>query len=231
MKTPAYKIIESIVALQAYSEPILSCVVNGNEFVITLCNTHHLVDLSIVEIGGSPYTVKKVENGTTLTFNGTSCPVATTVEISAPNFFSGTVKAIESELSTIRDGRKKTTMVYLFQVLKETRSRNPASALDRTVQLRMFFMEDDAVKGLITDERYTNYINAMDNCAEDFIDLCESSPLIGPIEENDYTIIPHAKFGYYNENGHRKNLFSMPLSGIELMINVPLNKEACKTCN
>lgn len=231
MRTPAYKIIESIVALQTYSEEILSCVVVGNDHIITVCDTHHLVEGSIVTINGNPVTVQKVENSTTLTFSGNACPIATEIVIAAPNFFSGTVKATESELSTIIDGRKKTTMIYLFQVLKEKRNRNPESVLDRKVQLRMFFVEDDARNGLLTDEKYTDYINAMDNCAEDFITRCEESVLIESFEDEDYDIIPHSELGYYDENGHKKNLFSMPLSGIELLIKLPFSKEACKTCN
>ncbi len=70
----------------------------------------------------------------------------------------------------------------------------------------------------------------MTQLAEDFVDLLESSSIIGDIEEEEYTIISQSKAGFYDRVGHVKNLFSMELSGIEFRISLPINKNGCEDC-
>jgi hypothetical protein len=58
----------------------------------------------------------------------------------------------------------------------------------------------------------------------------QETAIIGDFEEEEYTIIPHAKAGFYDKLGHVKNLFSMELSGVELRISLPINKNGCLEC-
>ena len=230
MNKSTVDIVRDLVKLLEFTEPILSCSVLNGEIFIGVCSTHGIVDLGTIEIGGVPTKVLRVENGNTFIISGNSCPIETEVFIPAPNYFHGTVKATDSEIEQTSDSRKVTTLVYLYEVLQEVKTRNPQATIGRTVDLVMFFLEDDLVDGDLTEDRYRKYINAMNRLAEDFIDLLESSEIIGSIEEQNYTTIPHAKAGFYDRVGHVKNLFSKNLSGVELRINLPILKGGCIEC-
>ena len=231
MNKATVDIIKDLVKLLEFTEPILSCSVLDGEVFIVVCSTHGVVDKGTIEIGGVPTKVLRVINGNTFVISGTSCPLETEVFIPKPNYFHGTVKATDSELNQIEDSRKITTLVYLFEVLQEVKTRNPEATIGRTVDLVMFFLEDDFVGGDLTEDRYIKYINAMNRLAEDFVDLLETSNIIGSIEEQNYVTIPHAKAGFYDRLGHVKNLFSKNnFSGVELRITLPILKGGCIEC-
>lgn len=232
MKKATVNIIKDLVALLTFTEEILECSVDLPNSLVTLtvCDTHGLVDKGYIIIGLQEIKVIDVIDSNKIVIAGTQCPVETELTIPAPNYFHGTIKAVNSELTQIKKAREKTPMVYLYEVLKEKRNRNPEVNLGRKVDLVMFFLEDDVVKGDLTEDRYEEYIDPMDNLCEDFVDLLEESPIIGDIEDDEYTIIPHSKAGFYNRMGHVENLFSMELSGVELRISLPIDKNGCLEC-
>jgi hypothetical protein len=230
MKKATVNIVKDLVALLTFTEEILNCSVNANEVTLTVCDTHGLVNKGYIEIGGVPVQVIRIINSDTIVIAGTQCPIETEIVIPPPFYFHGTLKATDSELSQITSGNQKTPMVYLFEVLQERRNRNPMIKLGRRVDLTLFFLEDDIYKGDLTEDRYEDYIDPMTNLAEDFVTLLIESPIIGDIEEDEYIIIPHAKAGFYDKLGHVKNLFSMELSGVELRISLPVNKNGCIDC-
>ena len=230
MSKPTVDIIGELVSQLTFTEIIRDCSVNDGEITLTVCSTHGLVNKGIILIGGQPVKVKRVEEGTRIIIAGTSCPVETEIVIPAPNYFHGTIKAADSEISQIKSGGKKTPMVYLYEVLRERRNRNPAINLGRRVELVMFFLEDDVYDGDLTEDRYDKYIEPMTTLCEDFVDLLLKSEIIEDIEEEEYDIIPHAKAGFYDRVGHVKNLFSTQLSGVEFRISLPISKDGCIDC-
>ena len=228
---PTVDIIEDFVKSMTYTESIESCNVVDGEVFITVCDTHGLVNLGLIEIDSVSTKVLRVEDSSVIVIKGTQCPVVNEIVIPAPNYYHGTLKATDSELSTVKDDRLKTPMVYVFEVLQEKRNKNPQLSLGRSVDLIIFFLEDDEVGGQLTDDRYQDYIVPMTNSAEDLIDKFIESPLIAQsVEDDEYIIIPHTKAGFYDREGHVKNIFSMPLSGVEMRVTLPIEKEGCLEC-
>jgi hypothetical protein len=224
-------IIGDLVSQLEFTETILDCeVLPDNEVKLTLCSTHGLVSKGCFFIGAVEYKAKEVIGGKYIIFTGNSCPLETEIFIPAPNYFYGTVKATNSELTQIKKAKQKTPLVYYYHVSKEKRNRNPEINLGRRADIILFFLEDDAVKGELTEDRHREYVAPMTQLAEDFVDLLESSSIIGDIEEEEYTIISQSKAGFYDRVGHVKNLFSMELSGIEFRISLPINKNGCEDC-
>jgi hypothetical protein len=171
-----------------------------------------------------------VIDGEKIIISGTTCPVETEITISAPFYIHGTIKATSSELTTIKDSRKRFQIVYLYEVLREKRNRNPSINLGRRVDLIMFFLTTPEEKDQLTNTKYTEYIDPMTTSAEDFVDLLEESSIIGSIEEDEYTIIPHSIAGFHDRLGHTKNFFNDNYSGVELRISLPIDKAACIEC-
>ncbi len=232
MKKLTVDIIKDLVALLTFTEEILACVVDvpNNEVTLTVCSTHGVVSKGCILIGGNDVKVIRVIGSTQLVISGAACPPETEIVIPAPNYYYGTLIATDEELSDVKKSKLKTPMVYFYQVSRERRNRNPAINLGRRADIVLFFLEDDARKGLLTEDRYKEYIGPMDNLVEDFVDLLENDPIIGDIESEDYTLINHSKAGFHDRVGHLKNLFSTELSGIEFRISLPINKNGCIEC-
>ena len=226
MKKAVVNIVKDLVSELTFNETINSCEVVDSRLELTVANTHGLVVNGKITIGDDTYTALKVEDNT-ITVSGNSCPSDLYLTILPPTYIHGTVKAASSELTQIKKSYSRFQIVYLYEVIQETRNRNPALSLDRSVEVVMFFLTSAKMKGELTDDKYSEYINQMDSLAEDFISVLESSPLIGSIDEDDYTIIPHSIAGFYDRIGHVKNLFNESYSGVELRVKLPINKSTC----
>jgi len=229
MKSTA-KIVGELVAQLTFTEEILECIVVTDGVELTLCSTHGLVDKSLIKIGGNDVIVTDVLEDGKILIPGTACPTETEIEIPAPTYLHGTIKAISDELTQIKDSRVRFQLVYLYEVLKEKRNRNPEINLGRQSELIMFFITSAKGKEELTRDKYREYIDPMDNLCEDFVDLLENSPIIGSIEETDYTIIPHTIAGFYDRLGHVNNFFNEEYSGVEFRISLPIDKNGCLEC-
>ncbi len=230
MKVATKDIIKQLTALLTFTEPILSCDIVSEGLWLTLCSTHGLVDRSKIFIGLTEVTVLDVVPGEKILIAGASCPLETEIVIPSPKFYNGTVKATSAELSMVKGNSNKHQIVYLYEVLREKRNRNPEVNIGRVAEVVMFFLSSSDEKKDLTETRYTEYMDPMCNLCEDFVDLLEVSPLIGEIEEEEYIIIPHSIAGFYDRLGHVKNLFNEQYSGCEFRISLPIEKEACKDC-
>lgn len=222
-------IIEGLVNELTFTVTINNCTVADGKLTLEVCNTYHLVFGSKITIGETDYKVLSVENNESITISGTTCPVETELSVKSPNYFHGTVIAANSEMSKISNSDNIVPISYLYEVLKEKRSRNYKSVIDRESTIQMFFLEDANFEDWLTDDHYKNVIGAMDNLAESFVDLVSERMYYG--DPFDYNIFPHAKFGIVDKKGHIKNVFDRDLSGVELIIPIRLFKDCkCKEC-
>jgi len=230
MRKSTADIVGELIAQLTFTEEILECNVVAEGLELKICDTHGLTDRSLIVIDGQDVIVEDVIDCETILIPGTSCPTATEITIPAPRFIHGTIKAVSDELLQIKSNREKFQIVYLYEVLQETRNRNPEDVIGREADLIMFFITVARGKGELTDDKYREYIQPMDNLCEDFVDLLEESPIIGSIEEENYTIIPHTIAGFYDRLGHIKDFFNEKYSGVEFRISLPIEKNGCKEC-
>jgi hypothetical protein len=231
MKKATVNIVRDLVKELVFVEEIIACeVLVNNQVKLTVCDTHGLVDNGLIIIGGQEVKVVDVIDGEFIIISGTSCPIETELTIPAPFYLHGTIKASSEELTLIKSNRERFQIVYLYEVLREKRNRDESINLGRRVELIMFFLTTPKNKGELTNDKYREYIDPMDNLAEDFVSLIQESGLIGDIEDEEYTIVPHSIAGFHDRLGHTKNFFNDNYSGIELRISLPINKEACIEC-
>lgn len=224
------EILKVVVGKLAFNEPIRTVVDNSNgTFNITLDSTQSLVSGTFVIINAEQYKIKSLVSPTELFFDSGTLPsIDDIVEISAPKFHHGTIKAVSSELNKL-SSRDYLPMIYLYEILQENRNRDNENPISREPELSIFFLEEANFKNWLTEDHYTEVIKPMDNLAERFIDLIQNDSFFGSIEEQDYTITPHAKFGWSDRNGHLRNMFDINLSGVELKIKIPIQRSCSET--
>jgi hypothetical protein len=224
---PFSDIIREFVDELSFTQTILATKVVGTNIELTVCSTKGVVKGSIIELSSSDVIVQGVK-GNVITIKSSDYNSENELFIPTPYFLNGTLKAAEKELKQIK--KRVTPLVYLFEVISESRNRDVSSSVGRSANVVMFFLEDDDRRtDKTTSEYYENYVNAMDSLCEGFIDLLQHSYKVdASFEGLDYTVISHTKAGFYDRLGHSKNLFSTPYSGVELQVTIPLTKNYCK---
>ena len=222
--TPTADLIENILNGITYTEEIKSFVDNGDGTItITVYDTLHARPLGTITIDGADYTVVSVVNGASITYTG-AIPVIMSYALASPFYFHGTPIMINEHLSQIKDDRNKLPMVYLLEIMRENFDTDPESAIDRTSDITLFFMDISRFEQWTTDQHYTNAINPMRNLAQSFIDSVDNKNGVGKFA--NYTTISHANFGiYFTNQGHQTPIFNEKISGVELQISLPFRKD------
>ena len=217
-------IIETLVNQLTFTELINDLIDNTDgTFTIEVCNTFHVQPVcSKIDIGGTFYKVTQVVNNTSITFTASVAPVGTTFSIEGPKYFHGTRIAINNELTKITQGSEKMPMVFVWEVIREIFNNDRTKSLERTSDLRIFFLGQRPPGVDKTDKIYTDAVVPMWNLSHEFIKLITKSCLIDKF--NDYTLINFAKFGVEGTSGASDSFFNEELGGVELRIDLPIIK-------
>jgi hypothetical protein len=153
------------------------------------------------------------------------------ITLPLPNvsFVHGTVPMADME---IRQDTTNVPICYLFELFatEYQKKDSPISQIGKYVSI--FFLNDYSENELVTDDHYAVCIKPMTNLAVYFVEQLKQNGLIDKnyIEENTFEIVNRVKIGnYVNKlNANSESVFSRPLSGVELVISVPILKiETC----
>ena len=219
-------IIETLVNQLTFTELINDLIDNTDgTFTIEVCNTFHVQPVcSKIDIGSTLYKVTQVVNNTSITFTASVAPVGTTFSIEGPKYFHGTRIAINNELTKITQGSEKLPMVFVWEVIREIFNLDEEDRIERTSDLRIFFLGQRPPGVDKTDTLYADAVVPMWNLSHEFIKLLKNnSCTIGELDGN-FTIINFAKFGVEGVNGAADSFFNEELSGAELRIDLPILK-------
>lgn len=218
-------------------QPIISAINNiidvqlhaiiGTELTIETCNTLWLQVGSVVIVDGLSVTVKSIVVNESVTFDGFTNPIliSSVIPIALPYYWHGTLQAVGAELNIdLNNDSDVTPMIYLLEVVRESYNNNKANAIGVTSNnVRLLFLCQNNYNDWNTNEHYQYAIKPMRNLANTFITALEKSSRVGLIAS--YESIAHAKVGIYDSKGHSSALFSMNLSGVELVLDIPFKKE------
>jgi len=219
-------IVGNLVDELEYSFFITSVTTNANgTFTLTGCNTYHLQPKFKVTIDEIEYTITAVVRNTSITVSGSIAPtVGVTFSIYKPYYYHGTPTQIDNELTMINVDRNKTPLAFLNEELKE-KYFGGDSIIDREVPIKIYFLTPhDPVKFISTDY-HSQSIDPMRELALGFIERCERNKLIGKII--DWEINTLQRVGISTSGKDRKKFANTDLSGVELVLNLPIRIESC----
>jgi hypothetical protein len=205
---------------------------NGDgTYTITLCNTYWLNTMETVTIDSVEFTDLVVVKDTSLTVTGASIPTAITFFLDVPSYYHGTVIQTNEEITASSPNvTARTPMVYLLEIISDD-FKSDEDSLERTSDLRLFFLTEADEKNWKTDTHYTDAIDPMRKMVSFFVDeVLKKSKGLGKIEE--YTVTNHANFGVYTtDKGHTKKIFNDSYSGCELRITLPIKADMSCGCD
>lgn len=230
MRKETVDIVEELVNFLV-SKVVISSIVNNNDNTYTLFtnNTSYLAPNMVINIGVNSY---KVLNNDLYPFNfnnsftieGSVDPSGTLEIFLGPlKYFHGTVIDTKGVLNKINISTDKLPMIYLLEVLKDKFNNDVNLRVDRVSDLRLFFLSETDENNWTTDQHYEYSIKPMRNVVYNFIESLNKNAGIG--EFDDYVAINHVKFGVViPDKGHTRRVFDDNLSGVELVISLPILK-------
>lgn len=217
MRKQTVDIIGDIVSSLDTTVTINNIIDNGSTYTIESDCTYWLSIGDTIVINSFSYEIVSFVINDSLTIKpigGASLPVASSFDISAPNYVHGTLKMAQNEVDAQTDKTLLMPFIYLFEVIRDRKNTDKDSMIDREVDLRIFFLNTANTNDWLTDDHYLNLIDPMQQMVDLFINKIENNKLF--IDELSYDCLPLINV---SEKGtQEKSLFDCNLSGIELRL-------------
>lgn len=198
---------------------------NGDgTFTLFSDNTWWLSKDDIITIGVDEYRVNSFEQNVSFTITPTGTgvlPTATSFDLQAPTYIHGTLKMAKHEVDAIKGKMGLVPFIYLYEVLRDKKTTNPATAIDRETTLRIFFLNTSSFKDMLTEDVYLNILDPLQTMFDLFITKIKASKYF--TDNMDYDNIPLVNFS--EEGNQQKSIFDVNLSGIELRLDAEIRKD------
>jgi len=214
MRKQTVDIIENLVKeLKPFLVVDSISVVSGNYLIQTNC-TWWLSIKDSIDLGGTIYTIEDFTINESILVSGAIPPNVGSYELPVPNYIHGTLKMAQNEVDAINNKELLVPFVYLFEVIRDRKNTDEESMIDRTTELRIFFLNSANTSDWLTDDHYENVIYPMQQMVDLFMAKVKINKLFA--ENLDYECLPLINI---SEEGQQENsIFDCNLSGIELRL-------------
>jgi len=204
-------------------------VISNQDFTAELetCNTGYLQPCKYIEIDGNEYQIKEVIHNERIILSSggdTINHIPFEFEAYPIHYFHGKAIDTNAELDMVDDKDTITPLVYFTEIYTDRFYPND-ELVERTVDIRMFFLTSANYDDWKTADHYTGAILPMRNLVYNFIEILEKSKLIGKFASY-YDLTNHAKFGIFLlRKGAEKRIFDDNYSGVEFSVRLPILKD------
>jgi hypothetical protein len=147
----------------------------------------------------------------------------------APFYYYGTFLEANSELVKTPDSIDKLPFIYLHMNSPESYADEDAT-VDFTADCAIYFMVDCFPSGWLRGDHIENAIKPMKYLAKAFISALQEYSQTN--SENTLTWVEndYANFGNVIVRGNESKIFADNLSGTEMLIDIPFNKDFLCSC-
>lgn len=151
-----------------------------------------------------------------------------TLTIKAPKFLFGTHTSANNEY-TLRgqDNRVKLPLVWLVESISES-EYGIRQSKERDSQIRLYFLDDNDPSQYLNEDFRLNVVSPMIALKDEIIRVIQNNLLFDVLD--DWRTRPVTRFGNENEKGVFENILSDNLSGVELVITLPIFKSGSCLC-
>jgi hypothetical protein len=225
MRKETVDIIEDLLTQINKTIEVKDCTDNfDGTYTIRTCDTLYLKVCDELTIDGRKYSVVSTTPNNSIVLKGKKKPEVSSFDIPAPTYFHGKAIDTNAELDMIDDKDTITPLVYLTEIYTDRFYPND-ELIERTVDIRMFFLTTANYEDWKTNDHYTGAILPMRSLAYNFIETLEKSKIIGKFASY-YDLTNHAKFGIFIlRKGATKRIFDDNFSGVEFSVRLPILKD------
>lgn len=222
-------IVGALIAKLNFTITITSNIDNGGgKHQLFMENTYYMTVTKIIEIDGSEYRVTAVDFNKSINVESIGPAVTVTVttfELPAPLFFHGTIISTDREIVATAEAQPSTyPIVYLLEEIDEEFENRKSMLLERNSTITLFFLvRYDPENKSLNPNLLQDRLKPISNLDGQFIEVLEKELGIGQLEgTRRRTNI--ARFAFTNRAGEEENIFSDYLSGVRLIITLPIKK-------
>lgn len=201
--------------------------ITNDIITLNVCDTKWArVGLGLVDDAPSGFTIVTVDHeNRVITLNGSSWVGNGTLQ--RYKFFIGTPISTNEEWTAFsRDERQKVPFVWMVEPTQEE-IQGVNSDLERISDIRLVFLDDNFIGKWLTDEVHENRLQAIYNAVEWFLKAIKGNPLFE--FKDTYVVKNFTKFGTESTQGFAANIIDANLTGIEVRLSLPINKD--DNCN
>lgn len=232
--------IGSIIATLGFTEKISNLTFDpvANETQFETCLTHHVFTDYKIQIDGTDYLVKDVEQNMFITVKGSIPGTPTEYTTPAPFYFHGTPMQASGELALETRWRKKLPFWYLIEPFNERRDDGPGAKIARIPKMKMLILFPIGADKHLVDEQYKELIEPAENAVADFRHALRHHPNIAKVQElHQFDVRARVNWGVWvvergkprkSKEDNVKQMLDEYVTGIEIDIQVPLKQEVCK---
>jgi hypothetical protein len=193
-------------------------------FTLESENTYWLSKDDTITIDSETYVVTVFNQNIDFTIMPTGnggLPTVDSFELQQPTYIHGTLRMAKNEVNAIKNKMDLVPFIYLYEVIRDKKNTDEASAIDRETILRIFFLNSSSFKDMLTEDVYEYIINPMQTMVDEFLNKVKNSRYF--TENMDYETIPLVNFS--DEGEQQKSIFDINLSGIELRLSAEIRKD------
>lgn len=214
----------------------MNCVIDVQSFVgdvVTVCSHKwERVNSVVTDSLGNTYKVTNVNyetNEVTLSPQGAYTFSGSTLTLNKPYFFTGTPLATNKEWTNFNnDERKKVPFAWMVEPTSE-RFKSVEDTLERESDILIVFLDSNNIEQWVTTQTHANRLQALYNMVQEFVDTIKREYLFYS-DEMEYDTKNFTKFGKETSSGVENNIIDANLTGVELKLTLPVNKQALCVC-
>lgn len=194
---------------------------DGTNTTLEVDKTFHARTGMQLNVDGTDYPIVSVVNNQSIVVAGI-VPTPTNYTVPNPFYFHGTpIMTNANHISGAREANK-VPMIYLYEILRE-RDMRIDSKIRRESDLRLFFLDSANFEEWNTDDHYSNRLLGLNNLVNEFEEAARNYSCCFYLYNTDFTRINHVNWGIFFDNaGHKKQIFDDELTGVELSFTLPL---------
>ena len=196
--------------------------------VLTVCGVKWArIGLILTDSLSQTYTITAVDyvlKTITITPNGAYTFAGTVINLNKPYFFTGTPISTNKEWKSFSaDERQKVPFAWLVEPNDED-FKDDQNTLERESEILMVFLDSNNTNQWRTMDTHDNRLRALYNMVEEFVDTIKREPLFFS-DELSYKTKNFTKFGKETSSGMEANIIDANLTGIELRLTLPINRD------
>jgi hypothetical protein len=230
-----YDIVEDEILSNIDSTVEITAIVSasGGVTVVTLCKNKWIrVGQVITDSLSKQWLITSIAANGNVTLTDPASPTALVkrqvLTIKSPKYLFGTHWSANNEY-TLRgqDSRVKLPLVWLVENIREEEF-DERSSIERNSQLRFYFLDDNNPSQYLNADYRLNVVTPMIGLKDAFIQAIKDNLLFddyGSVSTRNLT-----RFGNENEKGYFENILDENLSGVELVITLPIFKRGSCNC-
>ena len=195
-------------------------VIDAQSFKLFTCNTQYLRPCSLITVNNVEYEVIDFVQDEWLLLQGT--PVITDCfTIPNPYYLTGTPMMTSTELKQLGSNISRSPFAWLLEVFDTDYSPNSDNPQGSISRLRLFLFDHAKSEEWLNSDHRTNVIRPMKSLGDNILEAIQKDKRV--IELENYKVIDRPNFGNYAQNrGNVKSILPEKLSGIEIIVEIPI---------